>query len=142
VECLNKRVEEVFLRDVGDLHPHHPLDLLAVRGLERAEAPNIERLEASASTLHRPGPLSYGDFIEPKNVLDKNMREAILKLEKRGEESRRRFEQDHMHESWFQEWDAMAESAQATESGDQEQDASLWCNTAVSETGLSRQNKS
>jgi ATP-dependent DNA helicase PIF1 len=83
-----------------------------------------------------------GDFIEPKNVLDKNMREAILKLEKRGEESRRRFEQDHMHESWFQEWDAMAESAQATESGDQEQDASLWCNTAVSETGLSRQNKS
>jgi hypothetical protein len=45
VECLNKRVEEVFLRDVGDLHPHHPLDLLAVQGLERAEAPNIERLE-------------------------------------------------------------------------------------------------
>jgi hypothetical protein len=56
-----------------------------------------------------------GDFIEPKNVLDKDMREAILKLERRGEETRRRFEQDHGHESWFQEWDAMAESAQAAE---------------------------
>ena len=45
VECLDKRVEEVLLRDVGDLHPHHLLNLLAVRDLERAEAPNIERLE-------------------------------------------------------------------------------------------------
>ncbi|EAQ88761.1 hypothetical protein CHGG_05380 [Chaetomium globosum CBS 148.51] len=51
-----------------------------------------------------------GDFIEPKNVLDKDMREAILKLERRGEETRRRFEQDHRHESWFQEWAAMPES--------------------------------
>jgi hypothetical protein len=31
------------------------------------------------------------------------MREAILKLERRGEETRRRFEQDYGHESWFQE---------------------------------------
>jgi hypothetical protein len=45
VECVDKRVEEVFLRDVGDLHPHHPLDLLAVRGLERAETSYIERLK-------------------------------------------------------------------------------------------------
>jgi hypothetical protein len=45
VECLDKRVEEVLLRDVGDLHPHHLLNLLAVQDLERAEAPNIERLE-------------------------------------------------------------------------------------------------
>ncbi|EAQ85303.1 predicted protein [Chaetomium globosum CBS 148.51] len=53
-----------------------------------------------------------GDFIEPKNVLDKDMREAIVKLERQGEETRRRFEQDHRHESWFQEWDAMLESGQ------------------------------
>ncbi|EAQ92510.1 hypothetical protein CHGG_00745 [Chaetomium globosum CBS 148.51] len=39
-----------------------------------------------------------GDFIEPKNVLDKDMKEAILKLERQGEETRRRFEQDHRHE--------------------------------------------
>ena len=45
VECLDKRVKEVFLRDVGDLHPHHLLDLLAVRGLEGAETSHIERLK-------------------------------------------------------------------------------------------------
>ncbi|KAH6838542.1 hypothetical protein B0I37DRAFT_419475 [Chaetomium sp. MPI-CAGE-AT-0009] len=39
-----------------------------------------------------------GDFIEPKNVLDKDMRDGILKLERRGEETRRQFEQDHRHE--------------------------------------------
>jgi hypothetical protein len=30
---------------MGDLHPHHLLNLLAIRDLERAKAPNIERLE-------------------------------------------------------------------------------------------------
>ena len=45
VECPDKRVEEVLLRDVGDLHPHHLLDLLAVRSLERTKTPNIKRLE-------------------------------------------------------------------------------------------------
>jgi ATP-dependent DNA helicase PIF1 len=59
------------------------------------------------------------------------MRDAILKLERRGEETRRRFEQDYRYESWFQEWDAMAESAQATEATDEEEkDASLWPETA------------
>jgi hypothetical protein len=43
-----------------------------------------------------------GDFVEPKNVLDKDMGDAILKLERPGEESRPQFEQDHRHESWFQ----------------------------------------
>jgi hypothetical protein len=66
------------------------------------------------------------DFIEPPNVLDKDMRAAISKLERRGEETRRRFEQDHRHETWFQEWDAMVESGQATEATD-EDDASRWC---------------
>jgi ATP-dependent DNA helicase PIF1 len=60
-----------------------------------------------------------GDFIEPKKVLDRDMRDGILKLERRGEETR--------HESWFQEWDAMAESTQATEAADEEEGGSLWC---------------
>jgi hypothetical protein len=45
VEWLDKCVKEVLLRDVGDLHPHHLLNLLAVRDLERTETANIERLE-------------------------------------------------------------------------------------------------
>ncbi|EAQ83485.1 predicted protein [Chaetomium globosum CBS 148.51] len=73
-----------------------------------------------------------GDFIEPKNVLDKDMREAILKLERRGEETRRRFEQDHRSEPWFQEWEAMPESGQGTETDDVE-DAALWRDPGVSE---------
>ncbi|EAQ90120.1 predicted protein [Chaetomium globosum CBS 148.51] len=72
------------------------------------------------------------DFIEPKNVLDKDMRDAILKLERQGEETRRRFEQDHRHEPWFQEWAAMPESGQGTETDDVE-DAALWRDPGVSE---------
>jgi hypothetical protein len=30
---------------MGDLYPYHLLNLLAIRDLERAKAPNIERLE-------------------------------------------------------------------------------------------------
>jgi hypothetical protein len=41
VECFDKRVEEVFLCDMGDLHPHHLLDLPAVRDFERTKTPNI-----------------------------------------------------------------------------------------------------
>jgi ATP-dependent DNA helicase PIF1 len=52
------------------------------------------------------------------------MREAIVKLERRGDETRRRFEQDHRNEPWFREWDAMAEAAQATEAAGGD-DASL-----------------
>ncbi|EAQ85502.1 predicted protein [Chaetomium globosum CBS 148.51] len=82
--------------------------------------------------LHLLRKPARGDFIEPKNVLDKDMREAILKLERRGEETRRRFEQDHRHESWFQEWEAMPESGQGTETDDVE-DAALWRDPGVSE---------
>jgi hypothetical protein len=69
-----------------------------------------------------------GDFIEPKNVLDSDMRAAVVKLERLGDETRRRFERDHRHETWFQEWDAMPESDQDTAATDEE-DASLWCDT-------------
>jgi hypothetical protein len=77
-----------------------------------------------------------GDFIEPKNVLDKDMRDAILKLERRGEETRRRFEQNHRHEPWFREWAVMPESAQAAEAADEDEDAPIWCDLEeVSEAG-------
>jgi hypothetical protein len=66
-----------------------------------------------------------GDFIEPKNVLDKEMRDAILELKRRGEDTRRRFERGHGNETWFREWEEMAESTQAAEAVDEE-DASLW----------------
>jgi hypothetical protein len=61
-----------------------------------------------------------GDFIEPKNVLDQDMREAIVKLERRGDETRRRFEQDHSKEAWFRTWQSMPESASAPEAADGE----------------------
>jgi hypothetical protein len=75
-----------------------------------------------------------GDFIEPKNVLDKDMRDATSKLERRGEETRRRFELDRRHETWFREWDAMAESGQATDTTDDD-DVSLWCDSEPFATG-------
>jgi hypothetical protein len=62
------------------------------------------------------------------------MREAISKLERRGEETRRRFELDHRHDTWFQEWDTMAESGQAAEAT-HEDDVSLWCDSEPFETG-------
>jgi hypothetical protein len=43
VKCLDKRVEEVLLRNADD--PHHLLNPLAVQGLERTKTPNIKRLE-------------------------------------------------------------------------------------------------
>jgi ATP-dependent DNA helicase PIF1 len=52
------------------------------------------------------------------------MRDAVLRLERLGDETRRRFERDHRHETWFQKWDAIAESAQVAEAADEE-DASL-----------------
>jgi hypothetical protein len=107
------------------------VNLKGVRGGGTATRPSFMSLYVQLSRaqswegLHLFRKPARGDFIEPKNVLDKDMREAILKLERRGEETRRRFEEDHRHESWFQEWDAMAESAQATEAADEEAGASL-----------------
>jgi hypothetical protein len=49
VECLYKRVEKVLLRNVGNLHPHHVLDLLAVRTLERTG--NTQHREAEESEM-------------------------------------------------------------------------------------------
>lgn len=78
---------------------------------------------------------AQGDFIEPKNVLDGDMKDAVLKLERLGDEIRQRFEQDHKHDWCFQDWHAMAESTRATEVADEE-DTSLWCDSDASELRL------
>ena len=71
-----------------------------------------------------------GDFIEPKNLLAENMTNAALKLERLGDETRRRFEQDHRHEGWFQDWNAMPESTPVSEFAGEE-DGSLWCDSVL-----------
>ena len=60
----------------------------------------------------------------PKNVLEKDMWEAVLKLERLGDDTRAYFERDHKHESWFGEWNALAESGSTTKADDD--DTSLW----------------
>ena len=62
------------------------------------------------------------------------MREAVLRLEKLGDETRQSFERDYRHESWFQEWDAMVEASAATEAAD-EDDKSLWDDSEDIEMG-------
>jgi ATP-dependent DNA helicase PIF1 len=102
------------------------VNLKGVRGGGTATRPSFMSLYVQLSRaqswdgLHLFRKPARGDFIEPKNVLDKDMRDAILKLERRGEETRLRFEQDHRNETWFQEWNAMAEAAQATEAIEEE----------------------
>jgi ATP-dependent DNA helicase PIF1 len=70
------------------------------------------------------------DFIEPKNMLGSDMRNAVLRLERLGDDTRQRFERDHAHERWFQEWDAMVEpNANAVVEVADEDYPSLWCDS-------------
>jgi hypothetical protein len=41
------------------------------------------------------------------------MRDAVLGLERLGDETRRCFERDHRHSSWFQDWEAIPECISA-----------------------------
>ena len=66
------------------------------------------------------------EFIEPKNTLDRDMKDAALKLERLGEETMRRFERDCRHKQWFWDWNAIPEAVLTSESADEE-DTSLWC---------------
>jgi hypothetical protein len=102
------------------------VNLKGVHGSGTATRPSFMSLYVQLSRaeswdgLHLFRKPERSDFIEPKNVLAQDMREAIFKLERRGEETRRRFEEDHRHEPWFREWDAMPDSAQATDAADEE----------------------
>ncbi|KAH6632464.1 hypothetical protein F5144DRAFT_548425 [Chaetomium tenue] len=71
-------------------------------------------------------------FLSTDEGLDATGALAVRKelLEQRGKETRRRFEEDHKRESWLREWDAMPESGQGTETGDEE-DAPLWTEAEI-----------
>ncbi|KAL6406058.1 hypothetical protein AUP68_10619 [Ilyonectria robusta] len=110
------------------------LNLKGVHGGSTAKRPSFMSLYVQLSRAERWEGLylfrrpARGDFIEPKNVLDGQMREAVYKLERLGDETRQRFERDHTHESWFQDWDAIPDSTSVTEV-DEEDDTSLWCDS-------------
>ena len=46
----------------------------------------------------RLGPTTRGDFIKPKNELANDMRDAVFRLKRLGEGSRKR---DYRYERWF-----------------------------------------
>ncbi|EAQ84297.1 predicted protein [Chaetomium globosum CBS 148.51] len=105
-------------------HPPNGASLHTGLRYDRSEEPRQAVLQRPRQSQRRPLQ-RYGDAAQLHEP-------AILKLEQRGEETRRRFEQDHRHESWFQEWEAMPESGQGTETDDVE-DAALWRDPGVSE---------
>ena len=63
-------------------------------------------------------------------MLDRDMRGAVLKLERLGDKTRQDFERDHKHERWFHDWNAMPESMLAAEVIHDE-DTSLWCDSGM-----------
>ena len=92
-----------------------PFNLKGVYGSSTATRPSFMSLYVQLraerwESLYLFRKSARGDFIEPKNVLDEDMRAAVLRLERLGHETRRSFERDHRYESWFQEWDAMVEA--------------------------------
>lgn len=116
------------------------LNLKGVHGSSSATRPSFIGLYVRLSRAERWQGLylfrkpAREDFIEPKNVLDGDIRDAVLKLEKLGEKTKQRFAREHNYEMWFQEWNAMPQSTSGTEIVDEE-DASLWCDPGVSEFG-------
>ncbi|GKU12202.1 unnamed protein product [Fusarium langsethiae] len=115
------------------------LNLKGVYGSSSETRPSFMSLYVQLSRAERWEGLylfrrpARGDFIEPKNVLDRQMRDGVYKLERLGGETRLRFKHDYRHESWFQDWDAIAESTSVTEV-DEEDDTSLWCDSEDDES--------
>jgi len=115
----------------GKQFPEVLLNLKGVRGGGNTETkPSFMSLYVQLSRAERWEGLhlfrkpARSDFIEPKNMLDREMKGAVLKLERLGEETRRRFEQDYRHEQWFRDWNDIPEAVSASEAADEE-DASL-----------------
>ncbi|KAK8118347.1 uncharacterized protein PG998_002973 [Apiospora kogelbergensis] len=57
------------------------------------------------------------NFIEPKNVLDSEMREAVARLEKRGDETRERLRREHGQTAWCAAWDVIEEAPATVAAG-------------------------
>ncbi len=117
----------VETNDCGALHLHGLLWLDGNLALS-----DLVRGIAGLYLFRKP---ARGDFIEPKNVLDEDIRDAVFKLERLGDATRAYFEREHRHKNWFQDWDSMPESMPATDTAEEE-DGSLWCGSDVSETEL------
>ncbi|KAK3386497.1 hypothetical protein B0H63DRAFT_493305 [Podospora didyma] len=96
------------------------LNLKGVYGSSAATKPSFMSLYG-LYLFRKP---ARADFIEPKNVLGKGMRDAVLRLERIGEETRRRFERDYR--LGIRDWDAMPETTEGGDAADEE-DTSLWC---------------
>ncbi|MBE3048863.1 hypothetical protein IMZ48_41470 [Candidatus Bathyarchaeota archaeon] len=83
------------------------LNLKGVRGGSTATRPSFMSLYVQLSRAERWEGLylfrepARGDFIEPKNVLSSDIRDAVLRLDRLGDETRRGLERDHTHEGWF-----------------------------------------
>ncbi|KAK7928542.1 hypothetical protein PG985_005540 [Apiospora marii] len=77
-------------------------------------APPRDR-NGAAAQLHEPlraavegdAEPERSDFIEPRNVLDSDLKNAAARLERQGGETRERFWREHGQESWFAAWGAM-----------------------------------
>jgi hypothetical protein len=116
------------------------VNLKGVRGGSTATRPSFMSLYVQLSRAERWEGLyvfrrpARGDFIEPKNVLGPEMREAVLRLERRGDQTRQGFERVYGHEYWFREWQAMAESTAGSDVAEDD-DASLWWDAEDSGTG-------
>jgi ATP-dependent DNA helicase PIF1 len=112
------------------------VNLKGVHGSSTATRPSFMSLYVQLSRAETWNGLylfrkpARSDFIEPRNVLDSDMRDAVSKLESLGDKTRQRFEQDYNREAWFAVWQAMTESTESnphTQSvtADQ-QDTSFW----------------
>ena len=116
------------------------LNLKGVHGSSAATRPSFMSLYVQLSRAERWEGLylfrepARSDFIEPKNTLDGDMRQAVVRLEKLGDETRRRFERDHGDKSWFQDWYAMPESVPLAERDDEDEDGSLWTDSETPES--------
>ncbi|KAM0258932.1 hypothetical protein ACHAQJ_003588 [Trichoderma viride] len=110
------------------------LNLKGVHGSSTATRPSFMSLYVQLSRAERWEGLylfrkpARSDFIEPKNILDKTMRDAIGKLERLGDKTRESFERDYRHEGWFQDWKAMPKSMSARKDAGTD-DSSLWCDS-------------
>lgn len=107
------------------------VNLKGVHGSSTATRPSFTSLYIQLSRaetwngLYLSRKPARSDFIEPKNVLDKDVRDAVSKLESLGDKTRRRFEQDYNGEAWFAVWNGMTEADPQTAATDEE-DISLW----------------
>jgi hypothetical protein len=91
------------------------VNLKGVHGSSTATRPSFMSLYVQLSRAETWNGLylfrkpARSDFIEPRNVLDKDMRDAVSKLESLGDDTKQRFEQDYNSEAWFAAWKAMTE---------------------------------